>query len=127
MQLLKIPTMLVRVCFVVNLILGVAFWTGRLDAAQGLHILLGIVMVLSLFWLAVTNIQQKGSPVITVLAFVDGIALYVVGVGQANWLNGSAHWLIQVVHLLLAVLAIGFAEMISARLPQGSQTTPAAR
>jgi hypothetical protein len=126
MQLLRIPTMLVRICGVLALLLGVSFWTGHLDNLTPVHMLLGIVLVLSLFWLAVANLQQKGSPIFSILAFVDGVALYVVGIGQAGWLNTNAHWLIQVLHLVLALLAIGLGEMLSARLARGAKAAAAA-
>ncbi len=107
--------MLVRVSGVLVLILGLIFWTGHLDNLQGIHIALGIVLVLALFWLAALNYRNGGNIGLSVAAFADGVALYVVGQYQAGWL-ANAHWLIQVIHLVLGLAAIGLGEVLGARL-----------
>jgi hypothetical protein len=117
--LIRIPSMLIRVSGALVLILGIIFWTGHLDAGrvnlQGLHIALGIVLVLSLFWLAALNYRNSGNVGLSVAAFVDGVALYIVGQYQAGWLP-NAHWVIQVIHLALGLAAIGLGEALGARL-----------
>lgn len=116
LQLSRIPTMIVRASGALVLILGIFLWSGKFDNLKPIHMALGIILVLSLFWLAAINYQQRGSAIFSVLAFVDGVALYVVGTLQEGWLTNSAHWVIQVLHLLLGLFAIGLGEMISARL-----------
>jgi energy-coupling factor transporter transmembrane protein EcfT len=123
LQLSRIPHMIVRADGAVLLILGILLWTGKFDAIQPFHIALGIILVLSLFWLAAINYQNKGSVALSVLAFLDGVALYFVGVLQQGWLTNGPHWLIQVLHLLLGVFAIGLGEMIATRLAKMAPAT----
>jgi hypothetical protein len=116
LQLSRIPTMTVRASGALALLLGLFLWPGTHDNLQGIHMAVGIILVLALFWLAAINVQHNGSMVFSVLAFVDGLALYFVGTQQATWLTGGAHWVIQILHVVLGLLAIGLGEMISARL-----------
>jgi len=104
--------MALRAIFVINLILGIIFWTG--NAASGLvfvHALLGITFVALLFWVGAAQAMRGGSLGITLSTFVVGLALAIVGLTQAR-IGGLG---IQIVHVLLAVLAIGLAEMAGAR------------
>jgi hypothetical protein len=116
MALIRVPSMLLRVTWVLALILGVSFWTGNLDNLQSVHMLLGILMVVSLFWLAIMNIRLQGNIVLTALAFVDGIALYIVGITQQNVLVTGAHWVIQIIHALLALGAIALGEIMTGQM-----------
>lgn len=116
MALIRVPSMILRVSWVLALILGITLWTGNLDNLQSVHMLLGILMVVSLFWLAIMNIRLHGNIVLTVLAFVDGLALYIVGITQQNVLVSGAHWIIQIVHVLLALAAIALGEIMTAQM-----------
>jgi hypothetical protein len=108
----RIPNMIIRLTWVVNIILGLGFWTGHWDSLQSLHMIIGILLVLSLFWIALLYAQSGGSLGLTIGAFVTGALLYLVGITQ----SGIGGTLIQVVHLLLAIVAIGIAEMMGAQL-----------
>jgi hypothetical protein len=102
--------MVVRAIFVINLILGIAFWTGHENSGvKLLHMTLGIIFVAALFWVGAAQAMQGGSLGITLATFVLGLALAIVGLTQ----NGTT--VIKVVHLLLAIAAIGVAEMAGAR------------
>ena len=118
MATIRIPSMILRVSWLLAFVMGIVFWTGNLDTtgAHTIHEVFGILVAVSLLWLAGENVRQHGNIVLTVLGFVDAIALYLIGVDQANMLTGNGHWLIQVVHVLLAVGAIGLGEVIAARL-----------
>ena len=101
--------MLVRAIFVINLILGILFWTDHADSLKIAHILLGIVFVASLWLIGVMQALKGGSIGLTLGTFVMGLILAIVGLFQ----NGTL--IIQIIHLLLAVLALGLAEMAAAR------------
>jgi uncharacterized membrane protein len=114
---IKPTQMILRATFVINLILGIAFWTGHESGGWKLvHMLLGIVFVAALFWIGAAQAMRGGSLGITAGTFVIGLALAIVGLTQEGV---DAGW-IKVVHLLLALLAIGLGEMAGARASRAS-------
>ena len=115
MTLLRLPSMLLRLTWVVNLLLGITFWTGNLESLKLVHMIVGIMLVLALWWIAILAIMRQGFGVLPALALLDGLALYALGVSQEQLLPQN-HWIIQVAHLLLAIFAIALGEMITARL-----------
>lgn len=101
--------MILRLIFVVNLGLGIYFWTGHDSPLVLVHMLLGIVFVALLWLVGVAQAMRGGSLGLTLGTFVLGLALALVGFFQ----NGALP--IQIVHLLLALTAIGLAEMAAGR------------
>src|SRR5919199_1283948 len=114
---LKVAQMLVRTTGVLLLILGLLIWSGDAPASLiPVHMLLGLLLVLSL-WLLAAVASQAGIPA--------GMAAGVAGVGPGvlifrlvpdSPMPGAPHWVIQVLHLLVGLVAIGSAEMIGGRL-----------
>jgi hypothetical protein len=111
----RIAVNIVRVGVIIQLISGILFWTGHADNFQIAHILIGILIVLSLWTLGIAQGIQGGSFGMALATFVVGFLLVLVGLFQTRWLPGSNHWIIQVIHLLLGLSAIGLAEMIGGR------------
>jgi hypothetical protein len=111
----RIALNIVRIGVLVELALGILFWTGNADSFQIVHIIIGILVVLSLWTLGIAQGLQGGSFGLALATFVVGFLLALVGLFQARWLIGSNHWIIQIIHLLLGLSAIGLAEMISGR------------
>jgi hypothetical protein len=104
-----------RVAGVIQLLLGLAFWTGNLLGLVDLHQLLGILLVLVLWTLAALA-HRAGVPAGMVAgAVVLGLVVPIVGLTQRELLPGSAHWVIQVIHLLLGVGMLGLAENLATR------------
>jgi hypothetical protein len=111
-----VAQMLVRACGLVLIVLGILFWTGNVLALVPVHMLLGLVLVLSLWVLAFIGLRA-GAPVgQVVVAFVWGLVVPVLGLSQSSLVVGGAHWLIQVLHLAVGVGAIGLAETLGARI-----------
>jgi hypothetical protein len=107
--------MAIRAVGVVQLVLGLAFWTGNLLGLVDLHQLLGILLVLGL-WTQAALGQRAGVPAGMVAgAAVLGLVVLVVGLSQRELLPGSAHWVIQVLHLLLGLGLLGLAENLAVR------------
>ncbi len=107
--------MAIRVVGVVQLALGVAFWTGNALGLVDLHQLLGILLVLGL-WTQAVLAQRAGVPAgLVAAAAVWGLLVPIVGLSQRELLPGSAHWVIQVVHLLLGIGLLGLAENLATR------------
>lgn len=105
----------VRVAGVIQILLGLAFWTGNALGLVDLHQLLGILLVLAL-WTQAALAHRAGVPGGMVAgAAVLGLLVVIVGLTQRNLLPGSAHWVIQVIHLLLGIGLLGLAENLATR------------
>jgi hypothetical protein len=105
----------IRAAGVVQLVLGLAFWTGNALGLVDLHQLVGILLVLGLWTLAALAARAGVQPGLVAVAAVWGLILPVVGLTQRELLPGSAHIVIEVVHLLLGLGAIGLAETLATR------------
>ena len=114
-MVVRIALNIVRVGVLVELALGILFWTGNADSLQIVHIVIGILVVLSLWTLGIAQGLEGGSFGLALATFVVGFLLALVGLFQQRWLLNSNHWIIQVIHLLLGLSAIGLAEIISGR------------
>src|ERR687885_2560581 len=90
--------MLLRFAGLLALILGVLFWTGNALALIPVHMLLGIVVVLSLWTLAIIAARAGVPRGLVALAIIWGLIVPILGITQTQLLPGSAHWIIRVVH-----------------------------
>lgn len=116
-MVVRVSLMVLRVAVLAALVLGILFWTGNADGLQIVHIVLGFLVVISLWVIGIAQgVQRGGSFGLALATFVVGFLLALVGLFQTRWLIGSpSHWVIQVIHLLLALMAIGLGEMIGGR------------
>jgi hypothetical protein len=105
----------IRVVGVVQILLGLAFWTGNLLGLVDLHQLLGILLVLGLWTLAALAARAGVPAGMVAGAVVLGLIVPIVGLTQRELLPGSAHWVIQVVHLLLGLGLLGMADSLAVR------------
>lgn len=108
--------MTVRVAGLFAIALGLLFWSGNADALVPIHMLLGILIVLSLWTLAVLAAVAGVSPGLVALAIIWGFIVPLLGLAQTRLLPGTAHWVIQIVHLLVGLGAIGQAENLARRI-----------
>ena len=105
----------IRALGVVQLVLGIIFWTGNALGLVDLHQLIGILLVLGL-WTQAAMAHRAGVPGGLVAgAAVWGLLVPIVGLTQRDLFPGSAHWVIQVVHLLLGLGLLGLAENLAQR------------
>lgn len=114
-MVVRIALMIVRIGVLIELALGILFWTGNADSLQIVHIVIGILVVLSLWTMGIVQGLAGGSFGLALATFVLGFLLALVGLFQKGWLVEQYHWVIQVIHLLLGLSAIGLAEMIGGR------------
>jgi hypothetical protein len=105
----------VRVAGVVQLVLGLAFWTGNLLGLVDLHMLNGILIVLALWVLAGLAARARVQPGLVVAAAVWGLVVVVFGLTHQQLLPGSAHIVVEVLHLLVGVAALALAENLATR------------
>lgn len=108
---------ILRIAGVLALILGIQHWTKFMEIAPiGIHMLLGIIVVLALWTLGAIIATTKGGIGLGIGAFVMGLIIVGFGLKQESILPAlNVHWIIQVIHLILGVLAIGMGEMIGGR------------
>jgi hypothetical protein len=107
---------LVRLSGLTLIVLGMLFWTGHALTLIPVHMLVGFVLVLSLWALAVLAARAGVHPGLVILAMLWGGLVPVLGLTQDRLLPGDAHWMIQVLHLLVGLGAIGQAEGLAARI-----------
>src|SRR5690348_9729525 len=103
--------MLIRIAGVLLIVLGALFWSGRALGLVNVHMLIGLILVVLLWVLAVMAGVARVSPGLVFGALLWGLAVLVIGMIQRGLLPGGLHWIIQVVHLLLGVGAIGLGEV----------------
>jgi hypothetical protein len=127
MRVITISAWILRVGVLLAVILGILLWTGNFDAIRPIHMLVGIIVVLSLWVIGLAQGFQKGGSFgLAAATFVVGLALVIVGLYQDQWVLGSFHWIIQVIHLLLGLSTVGLGETISGRTRRRARETSAA-
>ena len=118
--LLTIAQMLVRICGVLLLILGLLIWTEGMAGLIGIHMLLGVILVISLIVVGVIALMRKAPPGMAVGLIVLALIVGWFGMAQTSILPGPNHWIVQVVHLLLGLAAVGMAEMVGGVMRRAS-------
>jgi hypothetical protein len=107
---------LVRAGGLVQIGLGLLFWTSNALNLISLHMLIGLVVVLALWTLAVVGARNGVHSGLVAFALAWGLLVPVLGMTQAQLLPGSAHWIVQVVHLAVGLAAMGLAETLARRI-----------
>lgn len=110
--------MLVRFTGLINIVLGVLFWTHHALTLIPVHMQVGYVFVLSLWVLALLAARAGVNPAFVGLVIVWGFLVSALGMTQDRPLVGNAHWVVQVLHLLVGMGAMGLAEGLAARIRQ---------
>ena len=104
-----------RAAAAVQIILGIGFWTGHWSALVNIHMLIGLLFVISLWALAGISLSQRRAAGLAIFAFVWGLAIAGLGMTQRGILVGDLHWVIRVVHLVIALAAMPIAERLAAQ------------
>ncbi len=113
--------MIIRVCGVIQIVLGLLFWTNNARTLVPLHMLVGSLLVLSLIALAVVAAIAGVGPGFVALAIAWALVTLLLGLTQTQLLPGTAHWIIQVLHLLIGLGAIGQGENLGRRIKSTSK------
>ncbi|HEY0752687.1 MAG TPA: hypothetical protein VGD98_01815 [Ktedonobacteraceae bacterium] len=123
MKALTITQMILRATALLALVLGLIFWGNPAlpytnPALKGIHMLLGILVVLSLWAIGLIQGRLKGGSFgLAAGTFLFGLVVAIVGLWQEGWkASGANVELINIIHLLLGLGAIGFGEMIGGRI-----------
>lgn len=116
---------LVRITGLIQIVLGLVFWSGNQLALVPVHMLVGLVLVLSLWALAFIGARFAVQPGLVAIAFVWGLVVVILGVTQDQILTTGPHWLVQVLHLLVGLAAIGQAEGLGRRIRESAPAAAA--
>jgi hypothetical protein len=112
---------IVRIAGTLQLVLGALFWTGHAYSYVPLHIINGVVIVLTLWIAAVLAFIARTHPRLASFALLWGLALPAFGMRQATVLIGPMHWIVRVIHLLMGLAAMALAgtlgQAVLATLP----------
>jgi len=129
MRLARSLLLLLRVLAGVQVLLGVAFWTGHWYGLVNVHRTTGVVFVLVLWAIAILALAGRRAPALAAGALVWGVVIAGVGFSQQRILPGDLHWIVRVAHLIIGLAAMPVAERLS-RAPEGrvgEATAPRAR
>src|SRR4051812_20572561 len=91
--------MLIRVLGLVMIVLGLLFWTGNALNFIGLHMMIGIIVVVLLWALAIIAALSRVELRLVALGIVWGIIVVALGMTQSRLLPGDFHWVIKALHL----------------------------
>lgn len=105
--------LLIRGTGLLQILLGLLFWFGYARTLISIHMLIGLVLVLSLWVLAVLAARSGVSLGFVALAIVWGVIVVLLGVTQTQLLPGAFHWVIQLVHLAVGLAAMGMGERLA--------------
>jgi hypothetical protein len=127
-KLAKVAGWSIRLTGVVQVVLGVAFWSGRAVSLRPVHMLIGMVFDLALLLLIVLAARAGIRPLTVIRSVVLALIIPLFGVVQLRLLIGSAHWIVRAAHLLQALIAMIVAERLgrfvrSADAPAGREAS----
>jgi hypothetical protein len=111
-----VTQMVLRLCFLVLLVLGVLFWTGRALSLVNVHMAIGSLFVIGLWIMAVLGARARVGMGLVANAAIGGFIVLGLGMTQTAIMPGGVHWVVRVVHLLVGMAAIGISERIGARI-----------
>ncbi len=106
----------VRIAGLIALVLGLIIWVAAPDGLRGIHMLVGVVLVVGLVVLAVLGLRAGTGPVLPAIAIAWAVITPVFGMSQETILMGDMHVVVEVAHLLVGVVAIGIGEALAARI-----------
>src|SRR5262249_6552693 len=87
----RISSMALRLLFVLQLLLGILIWVGRPLLPIGVHLLIGLLIVILVWFLGVAQgLLKSGSIGLTLGTFIAGLLLAFIGLFQAGMLIGGA-------------------------------------
>ncbi|HST88245.1 MAG TPA: hypothetical protein VLJ14_07700 [Ktedonobacterales bacterium] len=118
-MLVRLASIGLRLFFLINIVLGILFWIGTVKVTPGIervHIVVGVLFVICLWYLGVVQAVRGGPIWLNLLTFLLGLALAIVGIAQESI---GLTTLIRIIHLALAILAVGSGEMAVARIRRG--------
>ncbi len=113
---ISVPRLLIRITAMLQIALGLVFWSGNAKGLVPVHVVSGIIFVISLWTLAYAAKKHGVSTGLVAFTAVWGLIIPALGASQTSILHGSAHWVIQVLHLLVGLAGMALAEQLTTRV-----------
>jgi len=104
----------IRLAALVLIVLGALLWAGASGGLLAAHVLVGLLLVLALWTLAILAALAQTRTGTAALAVAWGLVVILLGITQPGLLPGDAHWVIRVLHLLVGLAAVAMAEVLAA-------------
>lgn len=93
--------------------LGALFWMGRALTLLNVHMALGMLLVLCLWFLVVLALRARAPLGFTLLVFGWSLLMPWFGGIQMRLLPGPYHWVIRTLHLLIGFVAVGLGHLLA--------------
>jgi hypothetical protein len=106
----------IRLLWLVMLVLGIQFWTGRALSMIPLHMRIGEVLIALLWILAGIGIRAGVRLPFALSVIAYGFFVIGFGMTMSGLLPGRAHEIVRVLHLLIGIGVIGGAEVIGGKI-----------
>ncbi|HZU15878.1 MAG TPA: hypothetical protein VFD01_04630 [Candidatus Dormibacteraeota bacterium] len=107
---------LVGIVGLAMVVLGILFWTGHALTLVPVHLLLGLLLVLLLWALALLGAATGANPIQVGVTGLWGLLMPIFGLTQDALLVGAVHVVIQVLHLLVGLTAIALAQRLARQI-----------
>jgi hypothetical protein len=108
---------------VVLLALGVYIWTGGADELITVHVVVGVLLVLSLWTIAAIAASSRVSAVLVGVAVVWSFVAVLLGLTQEGLVTGEWHWTIQALHLVIAMAMVAWCQVLVVLMGKASATS----
>ena len=112
MRLPFLLLMFMRVAALVQIVVGVAMWTGHWYSLVDLHRTIGVLFVLALWVIAIVALVQRRSAGLAAFGLIWGLVVAAIGFMQQGMLIGDLHWIVRVAHLVIAMASLPIAEKL---------------
>lgn len=111
-----VAQMLIRLVWLALIVLGALFWSGSALGLIRIHMDLGVIFVLLLWFLAALALYARAGFGLSIAAIVWGFIVGGYGMSMPELLANGNSWPIGVGHLLAGIIGIGFAERLGANI-----------
>ena len=105
--------MFMRIGALIQVVVGVAMWTGHWHSLVDVHRTVGVLFVLALWIIAVIALVQRRSAGLAAFALLWGLIVAALGFMQQGILIGDLHWIVRVVHLVIGMASMPIAERLA--------------
>jgi hypothetical protein len=105
--------MFMRIGALIQVVVGVALWTGHWSSLVDVHRTVGVLFVLALWIIAVFALVQRRSAGLAAVALLWGLIVAALGFMQQGILVGDLHWIVRVMHLVIGLASMPIAERLA--------------
>lgn len=121
----SIAYVILHITGLVQITTGLLFWTGHAYSLIPVHMLSGLILVLSLWTIAIVALLMGVNRGLAAVALGWGLIVPILGVTQSGLLPGPYHWVIQLIHLLVGVVAMGMGVRLGGHIRELPSPAPA--